>query len=131
MKQSGMIDADELHVVFFKDFFNFAAVLRFDSELRLLAARYDLVAVARADAGIEAHGDAAAAVHAAVRFELRERIDAHRNVAVDAEAELILRDVVAYIENLVALKAGLLKQIYLAGRHRVRAVAFLADYLKK
>ena len=65
-----LVDAYQLHVVFFEDFLDLAAIFRFDAELRLFAARYDLVAVARADAGIEAHGDAAAAVHAAVRFEL-------------------------------------------------------------
>ena len=126
-----LVDTDKLHIIFREQFLRLRAKPRIDAELGLVPRGHHLFTVAGADPWVEAEGDASAAVDASETLQLGERVGADEYPPVDAVTQFVGGDVVPDIKYLVAAESGVLKDKYLAMRHRVGAYPLFADYVQQ
>ena len=122
-----LVDAGQMQVIFFQDGEQVVQQFRRDAELGLLAGGDDLGVMAGADTGVEAHHDLAAGIDAAQGLHLGKGIHADQHAVPDGIAQLVFRDVVGDVEDLVGGEARQLVHVQLAGAHGVHHQAFFAD----
>ena len=96
-----LVDAGQMQVIFFQNGEQVVQQFRRDAELGLLAGGDDLGVMAGADTGVEAHHDLAAGIDAAQGLHLGKGIHADQYAVPDGIAQLVFRDVVGDVEDLV------------------------------
>ena len=122
-----MVDAGQVHVMLAADGQHIVQQIGRDTELGLLAGGDDLLVVAGADAGIEAHHDAAAPVDAAQGLQLRERVHADEQAGIKGVLHFLTGNIVGNVQDLVRGEARQLVEIEFAGAHGVHHQPFFAD----
>ena len=126
-----LVHAHKLQLILFHDGAHFGQHVRVHTELGLLAAGHHLVAVARTDAGIEAHHDAAAGAGTAEEFQLGKGIHADHASVIDGILQFFGAYVVADVGDLVGSEAREAVDMKFAGAHGVHHAAFGTDDAKK
>ena len=110
-----------------KDLGHLVRVLGADTKLCLLAGCDDLLAVACANAWIEADHDLSAGVQPSVEVELGEGVHADEQIVGNGILHLRRGNVVGDVEDIALVKASQKVHVQLARAHGVNGQSFLAD----